>query len=103
MNKKIGMIGVGIMGSAMSANLLKAGYGVIGYDIDSGQVDALVRKGGSGAGSCREVAEQAEVVITSLPSVEALQQVVNAKDGLVSAAKKNLVVIETSTLTLEAK
>jgi putative dehydrogenase len=103
MNKKIGMIGVGIMGSAMSANLIKAGYGVIGYDIDSGQVDALVRKGGSGAGCCREVAEQADVVITSLPSVEALQQVVNAKDGLVSAAKKNLIVIETSTLTLEAK
>jgi 3-hydroxyisobutyrate dehydrogenase-like beta-hydroxyacid dehydrogenase len=103
MNKNIGVIGVGIMGSAMSANLLKAGYGVIGYDIDSGQVDALVRKGGSGADCCREVAEQADVVITSLPSVEALQQVVNAKDGLVSAAKKNLIVIETSTLTLEAK
>ncbi len=103
MNKKIGMIGVGIMGSAMSANLLKAGYGVIGYDIDSGQVDALVRKGGSGADCCREVAEQADVIITSLPSVEALEQVVNAKDGLVSAAKKNLIVIETSTLTLEAK
>ena len=103
MNKKIGMIGVGIMGSAMSANLIKAGYGVIGYDIDSGQVDALVRKGASGAGCCREVAEQADVIITSLPSVEALQQVVNAKDGLVSAAKKNLIIIETSTLTLEAK
>ena len=103
MNKKIGMIGVGIMGSAMSANLIKAGYGIIGYDMDSGQVDALVRNGGSAAGCCREVAEQADVVITSLPSVEALQQVVNAKDGLVSAAKKNLIVIETSTLTLEAK
>jgi len=103
MNKKIGMIGVGIMGSAMSANLLRAGYEVIGYDIDSRQIDALVRKGGSGAGSCREVAQQADVVITSLPSVGALQQVVNAKDGLVEAAKENLIVIETSTLTLEAK
>jgi 3-hydroxyisobutyrate dehydrogenase-like beta-hydroxyacid dehydrogenase len=43
------------------------------------------------------------VVITSLPSGEALQQVVNAKDGLVSAEKKDLIVIETSTLTLAAK
>jgi 3-hydroxyisobutyrate dehydrogenase-like beta-hydroxyacid dehydrogenase len=103
MDKKIGMIGVGIMGSAMSGNLLKAGYEVIGYDVDPGQVAALVRKGGSGAGSCRQVGEQADVVITSLPGVEALRQVVNAKDGLVSAAKKNLIVIETSTLTLEAK
>jgi 3-hydroxyisobutyrate dehydrogenase-like beta-hydroxyacid dehydrogenase len=103
MNKKIGMIGVGIMGSAMSANLLKAGYAVIGYDVIPQRLDALVRSGGSGAGSCREVAEQADVVITSLPSVAALHQVVDAEDGLVSAEKKNLIVIETSTLTLEAK
>ena len=103
MDQKIGMIGVGIMGSAMSANLLKAGYEVIGYDVAPEQLDGLVREGGSGAGSCREVAEQAEVVITSLPSGEALQQVVNAKDGLVAAQKKDLIVIETSTLTLEDK
>ena len=104
MDQKIGMIGVGIMGSAMSMNLLKAGYAVIGYDVDPQQLDALIRKGASGAGSCREVANQADVVITSLPSVEALQQVVDAKDGLVSAEKKEqLIVIETSTLPLEAK
>jgi len=103
MDQKIGMIGVGIMGAAMSANLLKAGYEIIGYDVAQLQLDALVREGGSGAGSCREVAEQADVVITSLPSGEALQQVVDAKDGLVSAQKKDLIVIETSTLTLEAK
>ena len=103
MDRKIGMIGVGIMGSAMSANLLKAGYAVVGYDVDPQRMDALVRAGGSAAGSCREVAEQVDVVITSLPSVEALHQVVNATDGLVSSGKKNLIVIETSTLTLEAK
>ena len=103
MDQKIGMIGVGIMGSALSANLLKAGYEVIGYDVAPQQLDGLVREGGSRAGSCREVAEQADVVITSLPSGEALQQVVNAKDGLVSAQKKDLIVIETSTLALETK
>jgi len=103
MDQKIGMIGVGIMGSAMSANLLKAGYTVLGYDVDRQQLDALVREGASVAGSCRQVAKQADVVITSLPSVAALQQVVNAKDGLVSGAKKDLIVIETSTLPLEAK
>jgi 3-hydroxyisobutyrate dehydrogenase-like beta-hydroxyacid dehydrogenase len=103
MDQKIGMIGVGIMGSAMSANLLEAGYTVIGYDVVQAQLDALVRKGASRADSCRDVAEQADVVITSLPSVEALQQVVNAEDGLVSAGRKELIVIETSTLPLEAK
>jgi 3-hydroxyisobutyrate dehydrogenase-like beta-hydroxyacid dehydrogenase len=103
MNQKLGMIGVGIMGSAMSANLLKAGYEVIGYDVAPQQLDVLVRAGGSRADSCREVAEQAEVVITSLPSGEALQQVVNGKDGLAAAETKDLIVVETSTLTLEDK
>ena len=103
MDQKIGMIGVGIMGSAMAANLLKAGYAVVGYDVAPQQLDGLIRQGGSGAGSCREVAEQADVVITSLPSSEALQQVVSAEDGLAAAQKKDLIVIETSTLTLEAK
>ena len=103
MDQKVGIIGVGLMGSAMAANLIKAGYRIIGYDVDSQKIDALVRNGGNAAGSCRDVAEQADVLITSLPSVTALQQVVEAKDGLVSAAKKNLIVIETSTLTLESK
>ena len=103
MNQKIGMIGVGIMGSAMSANLLKAGFEVIGYDVAPQQLDVLVRTGGSRADSCREVAEQADVVITSLPSGEALQQVVNAKEGLAAAKTKDLIIIETSTLTLEDK
>ena len=103
MDQKIGMIGVGIMGSAMSANLLKAGYAVIGYDVDSQQLDAIARKGAGRASSCREIADQADVIIISLPSVQALQQVVNARDGLVSAEKKGLIVIETSTLPLEAK
>jgi len=103
MKRKVGMIGLGIMGSAMSANLLKEGFPVIGYDIDPERVKALVREKGVAAASCREVAAEADVVITSLPSVEALQNVVHGKNGLIASAKKDLVVIETSTLTLEAK
>ena len=76
---------------------------MIGYDIDLERVKALVREKGVAAASCREVAAEADVVITSLPSVEALQNVVHGKKGLIASAKKDLVVIETSTLTLEAK
>ena len=103
MKKKIGMIGLGIMGSAMSPNLLKAGFSVIGYDILPELVQVLVDKGGIGAASCREVADNAEVIITSLPSVQALQDVVSGKEGLMKGAKKGQCVIETSTLPLEAK
>ncbi len=103
MRQKIGMIGLGIMGSAMSPNLLKAGFSVIGYDILPELVQVLVDKGGIGAASCREVADNADVIITSLPSVQALQDVVSGKEGLLKGAKKGQCVIETSTLPLEAK
>jgi putative dehydrogenase len=103
MKKKIGMIGLGIMGSAMSPNLLKAGFSVIGYDIRPELVQVLVDRGGIGVASCREVADNADVIITSLPSVQALQDVVSGKEGLMKGAKKGQCVIETSTLPLEAK
>ncbi len=103
MNQKIGVIGLGIMGSAISANLLKAGFGVIGYDIRPESIRTLEGLGGSGAACVREVAEAADVVITSLPSVAALQEVVSGPDGLLTAAKTGLIVVEVSTFPIEAK
>jgi putative dehydrogenase len=103
MRQKIGMIGLGIMGSAMSSNLLKAGFSVVGYDIVPELVEALVKKGGVRATSCREVAASSDVIITSLPSVEALQEVVSGENGLLAGARKGQCVIETSTLPLKAK
>ena len=44
--KTIGFVGLGLMGGAMSRNLLAAGFGVVGYDIDPKKVDALVSAGG---------------------------------------------------------
>jgi 3-hydroxyisobutyrate dehydrogenase-like beta-hydroxyacid dehydrogenase len=103
MRQKIGMIGLGIMGSAMSPNLLKAGFSVVGYDILPELVEALVKEGGVGAASCREVAANSDVIITSLPSVEALQEVVSGERGLLAGAEKGQCVIETSTLPLKTK
>jgi 3-hydroxyisobutyrate dehydrogenase-like beta-hydroxyacid dehydrogenase len=103
MKQKIGMIGIGIMGSAMSANLIKAGFTVIGYDIVLDQMALFEKMGGIGVTACAEVAEQADVVITSLPSVAALKEIVAGERGISEAAREGLIVIETSTLTLEAK
>jgi 3-hydroxyisobutyrate dehydrogenase-like beta-hydroxyacid dehydrogenase len=103
MIRKVGMIGLGIMGSAMSGNLLKAGFTVFGYDIMPERVEAFVNRKGVAVHSCREVAEKADVVITSLPSMDALLDVVQGEGGLMKCRKKGLPVIETSTLTLEAK
>jgi putative dehydrogenase len=101
--QKIGMIGLGIMGSAMSGNMLKGEFDVIGYDVLPERIKVLEIMKGIGAASCKEVAQQVDVVMSSLPSNEALHDIVFGQDGLLKGARKGFVLIETSTLTLEAK
>lgn len=103
MIRKIGMIGLGLMGSAIAENLLKEGFQVIGYDILPPKIDELKSKKGIGAGSCQEVAEYADAVILSLAEAHALKEVVEGHHGLVQSKKDGLILIETSTLSLETK
>jgi len=96
----VGMIGIGIMGSAMSANLAHAGFNVVGYDVIQRRGAELARSGGVAARSPREVARRAEIVITSLPSAHALAEVAAE---LAASAKRGTIVIETSTLPIPVK
>jgi len=96
----VGMIGLGIMGSAMSKNLIKAGFSVIGYDVLPKAVDAFVTGGGKAAKSVGDVGSSAEILITSLPSATALFEVVRELAALPSAER---IVAETSTFTLDDK
>jgi len=96
----VGMIGLGIMGSAMSANLARAGFRVIGYDVAQRQRGAHVRAGGVAARSVRGVAKRAEIVVTSLPSANALAAVAVE---FAAGAKRGTIVIETSTLPIPVK
>jgi putative dehydrogenase len=94
----VGMIGLGIMGSAMSGHLVRAGNEVHGTDVSAAAVEAFAASGGRPAADVAAVAEAAEVVITSLPSAEAVLLVCQQ---LARAARPGLVVVETSTLSLE--
>ncbi|HZD70658.1 MAG TPA: NAD(P)-dependent oxidoreductase [Actinomycetes bacterium] len=101
----VGVIGLGIMGSAMAGHLVESGFDVVGYDIVAEKRQALTSAGGRAAATVAEVAEAAGpggVVVTSLPSSEALAAVA-APDGLPAGGQPGLVVAETSTLTLQAK
>jgi 3-hydroxyisobutyrate dehydrogenase-like beta-hydroxyacid dehydrogenase len=103
MTDTVGVIGLGIMGGAMSANLVDGGFRVTGYDVDATACERLAAKGGEIATSPGAVAQQAGIIITSLPSPGALDDVVNGEDGLIAAGQRGLVVIETSTLTIADK
>jgi 3-hydroxyisobutyrate dehydrogenase-like beta-hydroxyacid dehydrogenase len=96
----VGMIGLGIMGSAMSHNLLREGIRVVGYDIAPRRRAEHRRSGGIAARSPRDVARRADVIITSLPSARALAEVAAE---LAQSAGRGVVVVETSTLPIAAK
>ncbi|MGQ0752884.1 MAG: NAD(P)-dependent oxidoreductase, partial [Betaproteobacteria bacterium] len=101
--RAVGQIGLGIMGGAFAKHLLAAGFNVIGHDVDSAALRRLARGGGERAGSIGEVAARARIIITSLPSPAAMEDVYFGAGGLVKNARRGAVVIETSTMTLELK
>jgi len=100
MSDRIGVIGLGVMGSAMAANVLAGGHDVLGFDIDPGKVTAFVDSGGTAAASAGAVATEANLVILSLPTTAALTGVANE---IADSAHEGLVCLETGTFPLEAK
>jgi putative dehydrogenase len=96
----IGIIGLGIMGSAMSANLVRGGFAALGYDVLARRRADFKRAGGRPARSARDLAARAGMVITSLPSSQALLDVAAQ---IAAARRAGQVVIETSTLPIAVK
>jgi 3-hydroxyisobutyrate dehydrogenase-like beta-hydroxyacid dehydrogenase len=96
----IGSIGLGIMGSAMAANMVKAGHHVVGYDIADRCRATHRRAGGVVAKSVSDVGRRADVIICSLPSPAALIDVATELSRL---KKKGAIVVETSTLPIGVK
>src|SRR5258708_1992107 len=93
----VGVIRLGIMGSAMAANLMRAGYKVIGFDVLAARRRAHRRAGGQTARAGRDVGTHSRVVICSLPSSEALRR---AADELARSTPPPRIVIDTSTLPI---
>ena len=103
MMQQVGFIGLGVLGSAMAANLLKDGFSVIGYDINSEALAELQTDGIVAGTSPKDVAAQAEVVVTCLPTPAALHEVYAGEDGISRAPGEGQIVIETSTFAIADK
>ena len=99
----VGVVGLGIMGSAMSARMLEAGRRVVGTDVDPRRCEELCSRGGYAVDTPEAVARAASVIVTSLPTDAALVEVVDGPTGLRAAGREGLVVIDTSTLALATK
>ena len=103
MGEKIGLIGVGLMGSAMGEQLLGAGYEVQGYDIDAERLNALEERGGRAVASPGAAAEGAKSVVLSLMTTDIIREVCFGAGGITEsadaggAAPEGLLIIDTST------
>ena len=96
--RSVAVIGLGIMGSPMAANLIKAGYDVIGYNRSVAKTQALVERGGRAASTIAEGVGAADVVVTVLPDSPDVEEVAEGQDGLFDNAKPGTLWIDFSTI-----
>jgi 3-hydroxyisobutyrate dehydrogenase/glyoxylate/succinic semialdehyde reductase len=100
MNKTVGIVGLGIMGSAIARNLVERGWQVIGYDIDAARRNELALAGVAIAGDVKQVAHDAPIIMTSLPSAAAADDVART---IADSGQPPRIVIELSTLKIADK
>lgn len=98
---RVGVIGLGVMGRAMAANLLDAGHDVVVYSRSAGPVDTARAAGATSVDGPAAVAAACDVVLTALPDGAVIQQVVLGPEGVFAGASEGLLFIDTSTIEPE--
>jgi len=94
----VGFIGLGLMGRPMALNLLKAGYTLVVHSRSRGPVEAVAAAGATAATSSAEVARRCDVIVTMLPDLPDVRQVLAGPDGVFPAVRPGAVIIDMSTI-----
>jgi len=97
---KVGIVGLGIMGGAFARNLVRAGWRVVGYDVDEARCRVMARAGVEIAHDAKTLAAEVKIIITSLPKPAALDATVKS---IVQARVAPRIVVEASTFAIEDK
>jgi 3-hydroxyisobutyrate dehydrogenase-like beta-hydroxyacid dehydrogenase len=98
MKPSVGLIGLGLMGRPMGANLLKAGHELTVWNRTASRADELVSQGAKRAGSPSEVAAASDVVITIVSDPPALESVLWGDGGVFDGLRQGSLLIESSTV-----
>lgn len=96
--KRVGFIGLGIMGRPMAKNLLKAGVELVVHDLNASAVEDLVAAGAK-SGTPASIGEQCDMIITILPNGAIVQDILFGKDGVASALTAGKLVCDMSSVT----
>ena len=95
---KIGFIGLGIMGTPMAGHLIKGGHQLYLYSLPSVPQD-LVKAGGKACASGKEVAQNADLIITMVPDTPDVGKVLFGENGVAQGLSKGKVVVDMSSIS----
>jgi len=101
MKKRIGYIGLGLMGKPIARNIMRAGFPLTVHNRSRAPVEELVADGAEPADSPRAVAEVSDVVFTNLPDSPDVEQVVLGPNGVIEGCRPGMVFIDNSTIKPE--
>ena len=99
MSKKVGFIGMGIMGQPMALNLIRGGYDVTVYNRTASKCDAIVKEGGHKATTPKECATGKDVIITIVTDSPDVEAVIFGDEGAAEGASDGAVIIDMSTIS----
>ena len=97
-NDRLGFVGIGYMGRPIARRLLEAGFKLTAYDRDHSKADELLRYSATVAKSLSELSATCSVVLSCLPSDEAVLETYRGADGVLAQANRGSVVIDMSTV-----
>lgn len=96
--KRIGYIGLGIMGKSIARNILKAGFPLVVHNRSRAAVDELVAEGAAPAFSPAEVASRVDIVFTNLPDSPDVEKAALGEMGIIAGAHSGLIFVDNSTI-----
>ncbi len=102
MRERIGFIGLGIMGSGMARNLLKAGFPVRVWNRTASRMDPLVAEGAEAGSSPADVAAHTDIIITCVSDTPDVEEVILGEQGVIHGARPGALVIDMSTISPQA-
>jgi 3-hydroxyisobutyrate dehydrogenase-like beta-hydroxyacid dehydrogenase len=95
---KLGFIGIGYMGRPIAKRLLGSGFRLSAYDRQRAKADQLIPFGGTVAESVKDLSSSSDVVLSCLPTDEAVLSIYKGADGVLASARRGSLIIDLSTV-----
>jgi len=99
MGEPVGIVGVGLLGSAVAGVLRDAGHPLVVHDVVAEKVAALAGRGARAARSAAEVARNARVIFTVLPTLQSVEEAIAGADGVLAGGNARTVIVQMSTIS----